>query len=53
VRSTAQQWIQRADQQLYLAKAKGRNHVCLEQPMSMLSEEQKRAVAQDFSVSGY
>jgi diguanylate cyclase len=53
VRSTSGQWTQRADAQLYAAKAKGRNQVCLERPMAMLSEAQRRKVARDFSVSGY
>jgi len=32
VRSSAALWIERADQQLYRAKAEGRNRACLEQP---------------------
>jgi diguanylate cyclase len=53
VRTAPKLWLERADQQLYLAKAQGRNSVCLEQPMALLSAAQKRAVAKDFSMSGY
>lgn len=42
VRSSAPLWIERADQQLYRAKAEGRNLACLEQPpMTMVSAEEK------------
>lgn len=42
VRSSAPLWIDRADQQLYRAKAEGRNRACLEQPMvSLVSAEEK------------
>lgn len=42
VRSSAPLWIERADQQLYRAKAEGRNRVCLEQPiLSLVSAEEK------------
>ena len=42
VRSSATLWIERADQQLYRAKADGRNRACLEQPtVSMVSAEEK------------
>jgi diguanylate cyclase (GGDEF)-like protein len=42
VRSSAPLWIERADQQLYRAKAEGRNRACLEQPIvSMVSAEEK------------
>ena len=42
VRSSATLWIERADQQLYRAKAEGRNRACLEQPtVSMVSAEEK------------
>ncbi len=42
VRSTAPLWIERADQQLYRAKALGRNRACLEQPaMMQVSAEEK------------
>jgi len=41
VRSSAP-WIERADQQLYRAKAEGRNRACLEQPaVSQVSVEEK------------
>lgn len=42
VRSSAPLWIERADQQLYRAKAEGRNRSCLEQPpVSLVSAEEK------------
>ncbi|MCA1978781.1 MAG: GGDEF domain-containing protein [Thiobacillus sp.] len=42
VRSTAELWIERADQQLYRAKAEGRNRVCLDQPRELaVSAEEK------------
>ena len=42
VRSSAPLWIERADQQLYRAKAAGRNRACLEQPtLSQVSAEEK------------
>jgi diguanylate cyclase (GGDEF)-like protein len=42
VRSSAPLWIERADQQLYRAKALGRNRACLEQPaMPHVSAEEK------------
>jgi diguanylate cyclase len=42
VRSSASLWIERADQQLYRAKAEGRNRACLEQPaVSLVSAEEK------------
>jgi diguanylate cyclase (GGDEF)-like protein len=42
VRSSATLWIERADQQLYRAKAEGRNRACLEQPtMLQVSPEEK------------
>ena len=42
VRSSAPLWIERADQQLYRAKAEGRNRCCLEQPaVSQVSAEEK------------
>ena len=42
VRSSAPLWIERADQQLYRAKAAGRNCACLEQPpVSHVSPEEK------------
>lgn len=42
VRSTADLWIERADQQLYRAKTSGRNQVCLDQPQELsVSAEEK------------
>ena len=42
VRSSAPLWIDRADQQLYRAKAEGRNRACLEQPtVALVSPEEK------------
>jgi diguanylate cyclase (GGDEF)-like protein len=42
IRSTTEQWIDRADQQLYRAKTSGRNCLCLEpQPESHVSAEEK------------
>jgi diguanylate cyclase (GGDEF)-like protein len=43
VRSSAHLWIERADQQLYRAKAQGRNLVSLEPTaVSLVSSEEKR-----------
>ncbi len=43
VRSSVHLWIERADQQLYRAKASGRNIVCLEPTaVSLVSTEEKR-----------
>ncbi len=51
VRSTAALWLSRADQQLYRAKAEGRNRACLEQaPDSQVSAEEKSLL---FSTSQY
>lgn len=42
IRSTSELWLERADQQLYRAKAQGRNCVCIEeQPDSTVSAEEK------------
>ncbi len=42
IRSTTELWTDRADQQLYEAKAGGRNRLCLEgQPVSTVSAEEK------------
>ena len=42
VRSSALLWVERADQQLYLAKSQGRNRACLEhQTVSLVSAEEK------------
>ncbi len=37
-RIPAQQWLSRADQQLYLAKSQGRNRTCLEEPPMIPSD---------------
>jgi diguanylate cyclase (GGDEF)-like protein len=51
VRSSAPLWIERADQQLYRAKAEGRNRCCLEQPMvSQVSAEERELL---FGVSQF
>ena len=44
VRSTPAIWLQRADQQLYLAKAQGRDRVCLEPSASPEVSAQERAM---------
>jgi len=42
VRSTADLWLERADQQLYRAKFEGRNRISLEQPQELsVSAEEK------------
>ena len=42
VRSSALLWVERADQQLYLAKSQGRDRACLEhQTVSLVSAEEK------------
>jgi diguanylate cyclase (GGDEF)-like protein len=42
VRSSPTLWVERADQELYRAKAGGRNRACLEQPpVSHVSPEEK------------
>jgi len=42
VRSSALLWVERADQQLYLAKSQGRNRACLELPtLSIVTAEEK------------
>ncbi len=49
VRSTAALWVERADQQLYLAKAQGRNRVRLEPTaVSVVSNEERRLLFETF-----
>jgi len=49
VRSTAALWVERADQQLYLAKAQGRNLVRLEPTaVSVVSNEERRLLFETF-----
>ena len=49
VRSTPSLWLERADQQLYLAKAQGRNVVRLEPTaLSVVSNEEKRLLFETF-----
>ena len=49
VRSTPALWVERADQQLYRAKAQGRNLVRLEPTaMSVVSNEERRALFETF-----
>jgi len=49
VRSTATLWVERADQQLYLAKAQGRNLVRLEPTaVSVVSNEERRLLFETF-----
>ena len=50
VRSTPGLWIERADQQLYRAKAQGRNLVQLEATaMSLVSNEERQALFDTFA----
>lgn len=44
VRSLPQLWVERADAQLYLAKAQGRNRVCLEQPPVLQVSPEERGM---------
>ena len=49
VRSTPSLWQERADQQLYQAKAQGRNLVCLEPTaVSLVTTEEKRLLFETF-----
>ena len=50
VRSTPALWVERADQQLYRAKAQGRNLVQLEaSAVSLVSNEERQALFDTFS----
>lgn len=52
IRSTTELWIDRADQQLYIAKTSGRNRMSLEeQPISTVSAEEKNLLFGHLSAS--
>ncbi len=54
VRSTPSLWQERADQQLYQAKARGRNLVCLEPTaVSLVSSEEKRMLFETFQIQDH
>ena len=54
VRSTPSLWQERADQQLYQAKARGRNLVCLEPTaVSLVSNEEKRMLFETFQIQDH
>lgn len=54
VRSTPSLWQERADQQLYQAKAQGRNLVCLEPTaVSLVSSEEKRLLFETFQIQDH
>jgi diguanylate cyclase len=54
VRSTPALWKERADQQLYQAKAQGRNLVRLEpSAMSVVSNEEKRLLFDSFQIQDH
>jgi len=54
VRSTPALWQERADQQLYLAKAQGRNLVRLEPTaVSVVSNEEKRLLFDSFQLQDH
>ena len=54
VRSTPSLWQERADQQLYQAKAQGRNLVCLEPTaVSLVSNEEKRLLFETFQIQDH
>jgi hypothetical protein len=52
VRSSAALWSERADQQLYRAKAEGRNRTCLDMPpLTVVSAEEKSLLFAGFAQS--
>ena len=55
IRSTKQLWVERADQQLYLAKQAGRNCIVLEEPpdSTVSAEEKNMLFAPLFTPSGW
>jgi hypothetical protein len=54
VRSTPRLWLERADQQLYRAKAQGRNLVLLEPvAVSLVSTEEKRLLFETFQTQDH
>lgn len=53
VRSSAAFWLERADQQLYRAKAEGRNRTCLDMPpLTVVSAEEKGMLFAGLAPSG-
>ena len=53
VRSSPTLWIDRADQQLYRAKASGRNRACLERPaLSQVSIEERTMLLDTGAAAG-
>ncbi len=54
VRSTPSLWVERADQQLYLSKAQGRNLVRLEPTaVSVVSNEERRLLFETFQIQDH
>jgi diguanylate cyclase (GGDEF)-like protein len=54
VRCTPSLWLERADQQLYLAKAQGRNLVRLEPtPTTLVSNEERRLLFDTFPMTDH
>ena len=51
VRSTPALWLERADSQLYRAKASGRNRVCLEPTAASVVSAEEKALL--FGISQY